>query len=466
MFNIFSVCSCLTDVYCYAIEPPSVKTQSEDEFWDGYPFNQYFIKEHTTLHVPASSLEKYKAALRWSDFGNIVAIAASGKILPFVQDGKVWTYEASNFNYEWEETNSLEGDTVISSRKCLRLYYSCQHFNENHLYKGAMFEEGGNVYVIVPGSTTPVLLYDFSSEPGTIFKVGEFEIKIKEKKLVKYRGEYLRVFDYCITENEDYPFGGVEGLGFFGGGLTCLLEGGVPGSTGGIRYIKTCTLDGEVIYEAHDFYASTQIVKEDDVYFTKDQMATIILPTEPDAGKGKYYRLDRCEEGQIIFEQEKQPQARTPYIIVPDEDFSIDPSTMDLAGLSPDTASIGGIYFIGSYSRNEPVCQEGWYIDIIDATPDCGFSSLEEAGKGAFIGALRAYLTVNWDDPVNHDGLRGPKEKLGIVLKDNGTGISSLTPDPSHGRGEWFMLDGRKVSGKPSQKGIYIRNGKKVVIKR
>ena len=56
----------------------------------------------------------------------------SQTINPFVQEGKVWTYEASNFIYEWEETNSLEGDTVISSRKCLKLYYSCQHFNENH----------------------------------------------------------------------------------------------------------------------------------------------------------------------------------------------------------------------------------------------------------------------------------------------------------------------------------------------
>ena len=39
------------------------------------------------------------------------------------------------------------------------------------------------------------------------------------------------------------------------------------------------------------------------VIFTKDLMATIILPTEPDASKGKYYRLDRVEDGQIIFEQ-------------------------------------------------------------------------------------------------------------------------------------------------------------------
>ena len=30
---------------------------------------------------------------------------------------------------------------------------------------------------------------------------------------------------------------------------------------------------------------------------------------------------------------------------------------------------------------------------------------------------------------------------------------------------EWYDLQGRKLEGKPTQKGIYINNGKKVVVK-
>ena len=204
------------------------------------------------------------------------------------------------------------------------------------------------------------------------------------------------------------------------------------------------------------------------VTYTKDQMATIILPTAPDAGKGKYYRLDKCEDGKIIFEQEKQPQAHIPYIIVPNEDFSIDPGTLDLAGLSPDTVSIAGISFIGSYSREKLNEQEGWYIDIIDTTPDCQ----AEEGKAYTIGALRAYLTVNWDDPINHDGSKGPGDKLEIVLKDNETG---LTPALSKGEGDeivngklsngkLFDLQGRMLSDRPARS-IYIEDGKKKVMK-
>jgi hypothetical protein len=29
----------------------------------------------------------------------------------------------------------------------------------------------------------------------------------------------------------------------------------------------------------------------------------------------------------------------------------------------------------------------------------------------------------------------------------------------------WYSLDGRKLSGKPAQKGVYINNGKKIVMK-
>ncbi len=43
-----------------------------------------------------------------------------------------------------------------------------------------------------------------------------------------------------------------------------------------------------------------------------------------------------------------------------------------------------------------------------------------------------------------------------------------LTPIPSprgEGSSYYYSLDGRKLSDKPTQKGVYINNGQKVVIK-
>ena len=210
----------------------------------------------------------------------------------------------------------------------------------------------------------------------------------------------------------------------------------------------------EVLY---DVWPEKETIMGDPVTYTAGQMATIILPTPPDASKGKYYRLDRVEDRQIIFEQELQPQAHVPYIIVPNEDFSINLNSLDLAGCYQDTVSIAGISFIGSYVSETFDYPDGFYIDFIDITPDCRFD------ESCVIGALRAYLLVRWDDPYNQGGTRVPPlNKRGIVLRDYETGISM--PSVSNKKNTLFDLQGRKLQGKPTR-GIYIENGKKILIK-
>ena len=211
--------------------------------------------------------------------------------------------------------------------------------------------------------------------------------------------------------------------------------------------------NGEVLY---DVWPEKPVATEP-VTFTAGQMATIVLPTEPDAGKGKYYRLDRYEDGQIIFEQELQPQAHIPYIIVPNEDFSINLSTLDLAGCYRDTVSVDGISFIGSYVSETFDYPDGFYIDFIDITHDCRFE------ESCVIGALRAYLLVRWDDPYNQGGTRVPPlNKRGIVLRDYETGITS--PLRETGEATLYDLQGRMLPSKPAQ-GIYIKSRQKVMVK-
>ena len=49
-------------------------------------------------------------------------------------------------------------------------------------------------------------------------------------------------------------------------------------------------------------------------------------------------------------------------------------------------------------------------------------------------------------------------------LRDTPTGIDRPTSDPSLNGGEnWYSIDGKKLNGEPTRKGVYIRNGKKVV---
>lgn len=45
------------------------------------------------------------------------------------------------------------------------------------------------------------------------------------------------------------------------------------------------------------------------------------------------------------------------------------------------------------------------------------------------------------------------------------TGISPTSHHSPLATGIWYTLDGRRLSGKPTAKGIYINNGQKVIIK-
>jgi len=51
-----------------------------------------------------------------------------------------------------------------------------------------------------------------------------------------------------------------------------------------------------------------------------------------------------------------------------------------------------------------------------------------------------------------------------IIVEDGATGIRLVDGAQADG-GDWYDLSGRKLSGKPASKGVYIQNGKKVVIK-
>ncbi len=86
------------------------------------------------------------------------------------------------------------------------------------------------------------------------------------------------------------------------------------------------------------------------------------------------------------------------------------------------------------------------------------------------IGACRAYFKLadglTAGEPTTA-GAQGVKA-FALNFDDEATCIRSLTPDPSpkgEGSDYWYTLDGRRLTGKPTQKGIYINNGNKVVIK-
>ena len=192
---------------------------------------------------------------------------------------------------------------------------------------------------------------------------------------------------------------------------------------------------------------------EEQVAFTLGQMATIILPEEPDAGKGKYYRLDRWENEQIVFEEEIHPQANIPYVIVPKEDFSIDLSNLDVKELLCDTAKIDGVHFVGTYVERNLGCRDAYRYYLIDTTPDC---YREEDRAFLVVGAMRAFLEISYDKCYKW-------KQMEVVFHDISTPVDEVS-DCSLNGGQMYDLFGRQIPGK-AKSGIYIKDGRKVVTK-
>ena len=440
----FQNCNNLTDVYCYADNVPIT--------WD-YAFKDTPIAS-ATLHVPAGSIEEYKTTSPWSGFGNIVALPDNNDYFYYYNGSKI-------------PLTLNENKVVVSIPK--ECYETSERIQANVQVLTTIGDNDFDIFVITRSDYEQLISLDSWEEDernvvsSSCYFVGRYNdevaaspylnVKIKKEQDIDLLNAYVE--EYKLRFDDYKP----------------LLE---------LWYVLSVTPETEKdpLQVANELYETGLFAESEPdlvplgsligpepfelVTYTEGQMATIILPEEPEASKGKYYRLDRVEEGKIVFEQELHPQAHVPYIIVPNEDFSIDPSNMDLEGLSCDTASIGDVSFIGSYVSKELEQQEGCNIQLIDTTPDCSISFSEETGKRAFlVGALRAYLT--WDDPYNQGGTRVPPlNKRGIVLHDYETGITSSLGET--GEGTLYDLQGRMLPSKPAQ-GIYIKNRQKVMVK-
>ena len=125
---------------------------------------------------------------------------------------------------------------------------------------------------------------------------------------------------------------------------------------------------------------------------------------------------------------------------------------------------------------NEPNLAITWADEFIGTLTEKTFTD-QEMGAGDFyvcngkefiqvrgrgtLAANRAYLKVTGNAPASipfRRSIDGEGEgTTGVDLIDNGQLIID--------NDGWYDLNGRRLQGKPSQKGVYIKNGKKIVIK-
>lgn len=155
--------------------------------------------------------------------------------------------------------------------------------------------------------------------------------------------------------------------------------------------------------------------------------------------------------------------ANEPFMVQPMADINLNTITFDGDGTgvmvkysaTPEVADAAGHKFIGTYT--------GYNVTSADKT-EYYYSSTQKkfvnSSKSTKIGIMRAYLK---------DASAGAAAKFISVETPEGftetTAIGEVKAQQVKNNEGWYTINGVKLEAAPTQKGIYINNGKKVVVK-
>lgn len=113
-YHAFANCPEITDVYCLADEIPATIYSDRYPSSDTNTFENSYI-EYATLHVPASSIEAYRAKAPWKNFKNIVEYIDPSGIQGITLDkgSNAPVYDLNGRSLE----KPCKGINIISGRK-------------------------------------------------------------------------------------------------------------------------------------------------------------------------------------------------------------------------------------------------------------------------------------------------------------------------------------------------------------
>ena len=225
--NITHICSCafqncnnLTDLYCYAENVPTTGVNV---------FNESPIAS-ATLHVPAGSLEAYKAKAPWKDFGTIVGIPEE-----YYPEGTKWTeirLDTLKYNSWYSKVGEdwvpnfetieyrVQGECTAWDEVLKKVYSNGPEWTDSLAFLLLESRQNVEMTVIADGyALLPGVAYQFNWSVGK----GIYYRDILESNST---GEYpIYLFFGVINEIKEGDFGGVRPLKYVD------LDGKAPDNT-------------------------------------------------------------------------------------------------------------------------------------------------------------------------------------------------------------------------------------------
>lgn len=187
---------------------------------------------------------------------------------------------------------------------------------------------------------------------------------------------------------------------------------------------------------------------------------TTCLPTAPQTSAGlKYYTLSGSTSSSLQFvEITGAPQANTPYLVVVSSNTEINMSvnesqSVTLKKESDNTASTGAFMFVGTtvgLTNAEAAAMQAYFLQDGNV-----WGKVTTEYYEAYLPPFRAYIV-----PI----ASGARSTLTGGFDDETTSINTMQLTDNDGTTHYFDLNGRRIN-KPVAKGVYVVNGKKVLIK-
>ena len=180
---------------------------------------------------------------------------------------------------------------------------------------------------------------------------------------------------------------------------------------------------------------------------SKDHWNTFTVPFNIPSQTGSLREYDELVGTTMKFKDASSIEAGKPYLMKPDNDI-INPEYDDVTLSATDAQKIthNGYSFVGAYSPTELNTDKTHRFLTTDNK--LGYPSSDAAKT---IKGMRAYFEV----PVNADAR--------LIIDDETTGINNVRGKIADGRSDIYNLNGQKVLN--PTKGLYVVNGKKMVIK-
>ena len=231
----FHYCKALKSVTCEAVNPPALS---------GSVFLSTPIAD-ATLYVPAESIEAYKTATEWKDFGQILPIEPTSYKSQWCDTWNVMEHNMGGVDdSETTWRHYLANDTIINGQTYTSVNYYWT-LEESKVYKIAhvRFSEDKKVYALM--DDTEYLVYDFSVQVGDTIEtiVGAFYGSMLQQLLVhqidideETNRKTIILFPICKCDEDlyclsDLPIIWIEGVGttdgFLMGYPPCDWVGGI-----------------------------------------------------------------------------------------------------------------------------------------------------------------------------------------------------------------------------------------------